>query len=139
MAMNLGGPKGIVADMNVTPMIDVLLVLIIVFMIIHTATDSTGLEALAPHPPDRSDGPAQPRTVVVEMFVNGAERPALKINREPVQWETLRGRLVEIYKLRAERVLFIKADHDILFQDVAEVMDMAHGAFPDMKIGLITS
>lgn len=138
MAMTMGGPKGIMSDMNITPMIDVLLVLIIVFMIIQTATKSTGLDALVPHEPEKTDHSTQPRTVVVQLFYNGVDRPTLKINQESADWETLRGRLIQIYATRAERVLFVKADHDVPFQEVANVIDIAHGEFRDIKIGLIT-
>jgi biopolymer transport protein TolR len=138
MAMTLGSSKGIVADMNVTPMIDVLLVLIIVFMIVNSATTTTGLDALAPHPADKPGEVA--RTVVVQLFDNGSGNfPMVKINQEPVEWNALRARLVEIYKTRAERVMFIKADRNLDFEQVATVIDTAHGAFQDMKIGLITT
>lgn len=138
MAMTLGSSKGIVADMNVTPMIDVLLVLIIVFMIVNSATTTTGLDALAPHPADKPGEVA--RTVVVQLFDNGSGNfPMVKINQEPVEWNALRARLVEIYKTRAERVMFIKADRNLDFEQVVTVIDTAHGAFQDMKIGLITT
>ncbi len=138
MAMNMGSSKGVMAEMNVTPMIDVLLVLIIVFMVIKTATNTRGLEALAPHPPEKS-GEIQPeRTVVVQIHKqHGTERPTLTINTEPVTWERLRARLIEIYKIRAERVLFITADKSVDFEEVASIIDTAHGAFADMKVGLI--
>ena len=139
MAMNNGGPKGILADMNVTPMIDVLLVLIIVFMIIQTSTKSTGLDALVPHQPDKPGEVPPESTVVVQLMDNGAAQPLIRINTEPVKWGTLRERLVTIYKTRATRVMFIKADRNIDFEQVATVIDTAHGAFQDMKIGLITT
>lgn len=138
MAMNMGSSKGMMSEMNVTPMIDVLLVLIIVFMVIKTATNTHGLEALAPHPPEKT-GEIQPeRTVVVQIHEGvGIEKPTLTINTEPVTWERLRDRLIEVYKTRAERVLFVTADKSVDFEEVASVIDTAHGAFADMKIGLI--
>ena len=139
MAMNLGGNKGMIGEMNVTPMIDILLVLIIVFMVIHTATTSTGLEALAPHPPEKPGEIPPERTVVVQLFDSGGAHPLVRINQEPIEWDALRGRLIEIYKTRAERVMFVKADRNIDFEEVANVIDTAHGAFQDMKIGLITT
>jgi biopolymer transport protein TolR len=139
MAMDMGGKKGLVGEMNVTPMIDILLVLIIVFMIIHTSSSSSGLDALAPHPPDKPDEIPPDQTVIVQVLEAGSGRPHLLINREPVEWDGLRARLVEIYKTRAERVMFMKADRDIDFEEVANVIDTAHGAFQDMKIGLITT
>src|SRR6185437_9844586 len=117
MAMTMGSGKSIVSDMNVTPMIDVLLVLIIVFMVINTASVSTGLEALAPKPPVNSDAP-QPRTVVIQLAEAQGGRPTLKINQEPVTWDGLRARLIDVYKTRAERVLFVKADSDVEFDEV---------------------
>ena len=138
MAMNIGQSKDVMSDMNVTPMIDVLLVLIIVFMVIKTATNTRGLEALAPHPPEKTGDMPRDRTVVVEIHDQvGVDRPALTINTEPVTWERLRDRLIEIYKLRAERVLFVTAGKSVDFEEVATVIDTAHGAFADMKIGLI--
>lgn len=139
MAMNLGSGKGIVSELNVTPMIDILLVLIIVFMVIQTATKSTGLDALVPHPPEKTSAIPPERTVVVQLFQSGGTRPLVRINQEPVEWAALRSRLIEIYKTRAERVLFVKADRNIDFEEVADVIDTAHGAFQDMKIGLITT
>ena len=139
MAMNMGSSKGPVADMNVTPMIDVLLVLIIVFMIIHTSTASTGLEALVPQPPVKASEIPPESTVVIQVLDNGPDRPRLEINRQPVAWELLHARLIEIYKIRATRILFVKADRNLDFEQIAAVIDTAHGAFQDMKIGLITS
>ena len=135
--MNLGENKGMVADMNVTPMIDILLVLIIVFMIIQTSANTTGLEALLPHPPEKAEETTH--TIVVQIIDTGIGRPHLMINQEPVEWDALRSRLVDIYKTRAERVMFAKADPNISFEEVANVIDTADGAFQDMKIGLITT
>lgn len=137
MAMNLGGQKGIVAEMNVTPMIDVLLVLIIVFMIINTATTATGLNALLPQKPTKASDISPISTVVIQLIQNNGDKPLLRINQEPVTWEALRSRLIEIYTIRAERVLFVKADRSLEFEQVAAVIDTAHGAFHDMRIGLM--
>ncbi len=137
MAMNLGCNKSMVADINVTPMIDVLLVLIIIFMIIQPATTTTGLDTSLPHVPTTKGD--SPRTVVVRIFASASGRPLLLINQEPVEPEALRARLIEIYKTRAERVLFVKADRNIDFEEVASVIDTARGAFQDMKIGLLTT
>ncbi len=127
-----GGPK---ADINMTPMIDVLLVLIIIFMVITPLTPK-GLEALVPQPPPpgaQADAASQ-RTVVI---VINRDR-SLLINAEPTTEQAMGARLEEIFKTRAERVVFVKGDPDLEFQYVARAIDIAHGAGID-KVGLITA
>jgi biopolymer transport protein TolR len=127
-----GGPK---ADINMTPMIDVLLVLIIIFMVITPLTPK-GLEALVPQPPPPNQKPNQSdqRTVVITID----EKHNMQINSEPTDEARLGPRLEEIFKTRAERVVFVKGDPALDFQWVAKAIDIAHGAGID-KVGLMTA
>jgi len=135
MAMAVGGPKsGAKADINMTPMIDILLVLLIIFMVITPLTPH-GLEALAPEPPDKKNQPPpdQDRTVVIQIDKD----KKLKINQEDTDYDKLGGRLEQIFKTRAERVVFVKGDPDLEYQSVARAIDIAKGAQMD-KVGLMT-
>jgi biopolymer transport protein ExbD len=128
------------ADINVTPLIDVLLVLLIIFMVITPLTPK-GLESLVPQPPPPNQ-PPQPeniRTVVIQVEKDGspAAKPRLKINQEDTTEDKLGARLEEIFKTRAERVVFVKGDPDVEFQYVARAIDIAKGAGLD-KVGLMT-
>ena len=136
MGMHVGGRKGVKSEPNIVPLIDILLVLLIIFMVI-TPLVPKGLDALVPQPNPKKEDVQQPedvRTVVVSVSMGGQ----LLINQDPVTKDQLGPRLNDIFKTRAERVMFVKGDPDIIFADVAEVIDIAKGVGID-KIGLITA
>ncbi|MGA2269659.1 MAG: biopolymer transporter ExbD [Bryobacteraceae bacterium] len=136
MGMAVGGTsKGPKSDINMTPMIDVLLVLIIIFMVITPLTPK-GLEALVPQPPppNQKQTLSDQRTVVISIDAHHV----MMINSELTDENKLGARLEEIFKTRAERVVFVKGDPDIEFAWVARAIDTAHGVGID-KVGLMTA
>lgn len=136
MGMAVGDRKGVMADMNVVPLIDILLVLLIIFMVITPLTPQ-GLDTLVPQPtpPDqKSDPDVTAKTVVVQVGSGGS----LKINQEESTWETLGKRLDEIFKTRAERIAFIKGDPEVEFRHVARAIDIMRSSGID-NVGLITA
>jgi len=134
-----GGPSH--SQINITPLIDVLLVLIIVFMVVDAMSNQMGLKAHIPKPAPET--PNQPipvdRTIVIQIaWSTKDEPPNLKINQETVKWEELQSRLHDIFKIRAERIAFVRGDDDVDFQYVADVIDIARTAGVD-RVGLLTT
>ena len=135
MSMNVGGSRKMSAQMNVTPLIDVLLVLLIIFMILTPLTPQ-GEGAVIPQPakqqPDSPDVPI--RTVVLQVLSDpSGPKPVLKLNGEAVGWGELRARLKAVYAFRKERVIFVRAEENIDWQDVADAISEAHLAGVDRE------
>jgi biopolymer transport protein ExbD len=138
MGMGLTSNGGLKPVINVTPLIDVLLVLLIIFLMIQPQHQH-GLEAQVPQPPTSPNStPPLERTVVLELFFQKGEKPKLMINQAAVSWEELQVRLEGIYKTRAEKIMFIKGEDQLSFADVAAVIDVAREADRDLRVGLIT-
>jgi biopolymer transport protein ExbD/biopolymer transport protein TolR len=132
-----GGTDKAVSDINVTPLIDVLLVLLIIFMVIVPVTPK-GLETLIPQPPKNpQQDNTSDRTIVVSIQANGKGEPSYLINQDVFAKSQLESKLAEIFATRQEKVMFVKGDASLDFSKVAEVIDMGHQAEVD-NIGLIT-
>ena len=133
MGMSVGGKRGTVSEMNVVPLIDILLVLLVIFMIIPV--HNKGLDALIPQqstqPPEKN--PIDESVVVVQVLADGS----LRINQQPVTWEALGARLEEVFKMRARRIAFVRSDGLIEFGVVAKVIDVMR-ASGIASVGLLT-
>jgi biopolymer transport protein ExbD len=132
-----GGAPG--PQINVTPLVDVLLTLIVMFMLVVAMDQEQGETAQIPQPDQKQTaGEKESSTVVIEVVWSTKDAPpAIKINQEDVRWEDLDARLARIYLTRAEKVAFVRGDADVDFQYVAEVIDAAHHAGVQ-RVGLLT-
>ena len=131
-----GGVRG--PQINVTPLIDVLLTLIVFFMMIVAMQKEYGESTLIPQPDQKQTAvELQSHLIVIQVLWTKDQAPTVKINRDDVRWEDLEARLTEIYLKRAEKVAFVRGDADVDFQYVADVIDRAHRAGV-VRVGLLT-
>jgi len=129
------GTKQFASEINVTPLIDILLVLLIIFMVIVPATPR-GMNSLVPQPP-KENTPVVEKAIVVQVEANGAGEPSYLINQTPFPKSQLAAQLAAIFATRREKVMFVKGDTSLEFKQVAEIIDFGHQANVD-NIGLIT-
>jgi biopolymer transport protein TolR len=135
MSMGSNGIRA-AAEINVTPLIDVLLVLLIIFMVIVPSVPK-GLDALVPQPPRSLVDTPSPRTIVVQVQQDRNGQPSYKINDETIAKPAIEARLQAIFATRQERVMFVKGDPELLYASIAEVIDFGHQAGVD-NVGIMT-
>ena len=130
MGISVGSERGNVAEINVVPLIDILLVLLVIFMIIpHT---QVGLKVIAPQETSTTPVPT-PGVVVVQVLADGS----LRLNQQPIKWEGLQDRLEEVFKMRADRTAFVRSEDRIEFGAVAKAISIMNAA-GITSVGLMT-
>jgi biopolymer transport protein ExbD len=139
MGFSMAGGSARGPQINVTPLIDVLLTLIIMFMLVVSMDKEYQEKAQIPQPDQKQTAAeGQSRTIVIQVvWTTKDQQPTVTINKEEVRWEDLETRLAQIYLTRAEKVAFVRGDADVDFQYVADVIDLAHHAGVQ-RIGLLT-
>ena len=139
MAFSMAGGGVSRPQINVTPLIDVLLTLIIMFMLVVSMDPEYGERAQIPQPnPTNTQSAPQPRTVVIQVVWTAKDQPpVVKINQQDIRWEDLETELTRIYLSRVEKVAFVRGDADVDFQYIADVIDRAHHAGVQ-RVGLMT-
>lgn len=132
MGMSVGENKGgAMAEMNVVPLIDILLVLLVIFMLITPL--STGLNVVIPQQAKEPGYTPPDYLIVVQVLAHGT----LRINQEPVEFQNLEARLGEIFKMRASRVAFVRGEGALEFGAVARAIDVMRGS-GITSVGLMT-
>ena len=124
MAMSSGSSGGALsAEPNVTPMIDVLMVLLIIFMVI-VPSSRKALDVQVPDPNPQTTNAPSSESIVLSVNPGGQ----FLINKEAVTRQNLAARLRQVYEGRPDKVIFVKGDPRATYQDVIEAMDVARGS-----------
>ena len=139
MAFSGGGGGASRPQINVTPLIDVLLTLIVLFMLVVSMDKVYQEKAQIPQPqPDARTTREDERSVVIEVVWAAKDQPpVVKINRQDVPWPDLETQLNQIYLRRVEKIAFVRGDADVDFQYVADVIDAVHHVGVQ-RVGLLT-
>jgi biopolymer transport protein ExbD len=135
MTMNENAVHGLSSDINVTPLIDVLLVLLIIFMVIVPAMPR-GDVAAVPSPSGKNVSSGN-EAVVLEVLAGNDGAVTYKLNQATISRDNIAARLADIYRSRQNRVLFVKGDDQVAFNRIADVVDMGHAAGA-IDVGLLT-
>jgi biopolymer transport protein TolR len=139
MAFSMAGGGPSRPEINVTPLIDILLVLIIVFMVIVAMSKEYMVEAQLPQPAEGKQPHENERTIVIQVTWSAHDQtPTLKINNDSVPWDDLQAQLARIFLRRAEKVAYVKGDDALDFEYVAQVIAEAHNA-GIQRVGLLTA
>jgi biopolymer transport protein ExbD len=131
-----GGTNTAVSEINVTPLIDVLLVLLIIFMVIVPVTPK-GLDALVPQPPKDKNSEPDPTTIVVSIKGGNGVPVSYLINQDAFNKSDIEPKLQAIFAVRQNKVMFVKGDPNLNYSTVEDVIDMGKQAGVD-NIGIIT-
>ena len=123
MSMSTGGGRGLTNEPNVTPMIDVLLVLLIIFMLV-VPMSRKAIDLQLPDPTEQQSSATPPPQIVLEVLPGNK----FAVNKEPIAKANLAARLKEIYDGRPEKIIFVKGDPKVKYSDVIYAMDVARGA-----------
>ncbi|MBV9108466.1 MAG: biopolymer transporter ExbD [Gemmatimonadetes bacterium] len=135
MAMGVGGKKGgPAADINVTPMIDVLLVLLIIFMVVQTGLQR-GVAMQVPPPKDK-DQVAQKQNPDDQIVLEVNPGPAYAINRQPVAPDALESTLRTVFASRPRKIIFVKGAENMTYGDIVHAVDASRAAGIDI-VGLV--